>query len=224
MGMADDMRNLAEGIGSSYDTRIAAIAGIEKETERLLKDFRSAHKDMADTLRDTLEKGEKVRLAEFKPMMQGISDRVGEIKDDTEKLLIEGEDNRLKAFRDMDKDIKASVARIEKETKHLLNEYATANEAMAKEWSNLSILMEKKRTGKVLEAKPKVAKPKAAKRPVEENMEDRILSIVEDRPGVTLKEIADSLGMHFVRISANAKSLVEKGKLRKEKSSYYTEE
>lgn len=252
MGNAEDIRTLAQDIAGSYDARVKAydarvkeIGGIKKETDRLLKDFRTAHKEMADTLSDTLAKskeaiakGEKVRLAEFKPMIQGIrdridetKDRVGEIKDEAHKLLTDFS----KSHAEMSSKLRASLSKevkiIKKDTADLLRGFHTANEALAKEWKNLTVLMEKKRAGKeirpkVVEAKPKVAKPLVVKPPLKEvpvveSLEAKVLGIIKETPGISLSEIGEVLGIHFVRVGGIAKTLVEQGKVRKEEKNYY---
>jgi len=47
MGMADDIRNLAQDIANSYDARIEWIASLRSETIKMLEGFRKEHKKLA---------------------------------------------------------------------------------------------------------------------------------------------------------------------------------
>jgi len=47
MGIADDIRSLAQDIANSYDTRIEWITGLRKETAKMLDEFGQEHKKMA---------------------------------------------------------------------------------------------------------------------------------------------------------------------------------
>ncbi|MDI6839630.1 MAG: hypothetical protein QMD71_02045 [bacterium] len=127
-------------------------------------------------------------------------------------------DRRADDIRNLASEMAASYEERKKGVADLIQGFRADNEAAAKEWRNLRTLMARTKAGKVVGVKPKVAKP-----PVPEavGIEDRILDVVKNRPGITLKEIGDALGLHFVRIAADTKSLVESGKLRKEGKLYY---
>ena len=58
MGIAEQMRNLAQDIIASYDDRISAVETMVDGTHNLLADFRRKNDEMSSQLRETLARGE----------------------------------------------------------------------------------------------------------------------------------------------------------------------
>ena len=75
MGMADDMRNLAQEIVNSFDTRVARVAALRDETAAKLKEFRHDLRRKAADLKRFLSNAETSRMSDFRAMHQGIRAR-----------------------------------------------------------------------------------------------------------------------------------------------------
>jgi len=75
MGMADDMRNLAQEIANSFDTRVATVATLRQETAAMLKEFRHDLRRKAADLKRFLSNAETSRMSDFRAMHQGIRAR-----------------------------------------------------------------------------------------------------------------------------------------------------
>jgi len=87
MGMADDMRNLAQEIHASYDARVAWVATLRRETAEMLRGFQRDHREMATALRRSLAEAESQRKGDFKAMFGGIQQRVVALRRETSELL-----------------------------------------------------------------------------------------------------------------------------------------
>ena len=75
MGMADDMRNLAQEIANSFDTRVAMVATLRQETAAMLKGFRQELRQKAADLKRFLGHAAASRMSDFRAMDQGIRAR-----------------------------------------------------------------------------------------------------------------------------------------------------
>ena len=151
MGIANDMKNLGEDIVASYGMRVKAIGTLAKDTHKMLKGFRSEHKEMAGILRAGLEKAETARLKNFKSMMADIQKAIKEIEAYTanklkefhtaheemaanlRKSLEQGETDRIKAFKPMMADIQKGIREIETYVKNKLKEFSDAHADMSEE-------------------------------------------------------------------------------------------
>jgi len=130
MGMADDMRNLAEDIVSSYNARIARIGEMKKETENLLAEFRTAHEKMSKELRRDLAEGVSNRVPEVKNMLDQFQALHQEMSNALRDTLSKGEEDRLTSFKDMDTGIKTRISEIKDETHRLLSDFDKAHKEM----------------------------------------------------------------------------------------------
>jgi hypothetical protein len=131
--------------------RVKAIGGLVKDTHKMLKGFRSEHKEMAGILRAGLEKGETARLKDFKSMMADIQKAIKEIEAYTadklkefhtahaemaanlRKSLEHGETDRIKAFKPMMADIQKGIREIETYVRNKLKEFSDAHIDMSEE-------------------------------------------------------------------------------------------
>ena len=87
MGIANDIKKLGEDIVASYDTRVKAIGVLVKDTHKMLKGFDAEHKEMSESLRSLLNKGEAIRIKDFKEMLKEIRLRQAERKEEVRKKL-----------------------------------------------------------------------------------------------------------------------------------------
>ena len=145
MGIADSMKNITEGIITSYDMRVEALGNLVADTRETLKEFRLDRKKMSKELKSNLAKGEEDRLKDFKALMGEIKKFVGgvvketaallkklqeEYKDMADELkdsLAKGETERLKAFKGMMKDTLKGIEDIETYVANKLKEFSDAH-------------------------------------------------------------------------------------------------
>ena len=84
MGIADDMKRVAEELVSSYQARISEVAMIIDDTYQILEDFKTKRNQMNDKLKENLARGESLRRRDFDAMMTDIltsqDERAKEVK------------------------------------------------------------------------------------------------------------------------------------------------
>jgi len=130
MGMADDMRNLAQEIVNSFDTRVARVAALRDETAAKLKEFRHDLRQKAADLKRFLSNAETSRMRDFRAMHQGIRARQEERSGETAELM-----NRFhRGSEQRAQEVGGMLAGLRREQK-----------AMAGHWRNMGATMAKKR-------------------------------------------------------------------------------
>ncbi len=87
MSISSATKSLAEDIEASYETRIAGVSDIVKETHQTMANFQREHKEMANTLRNELSSSERNRRQEFTTFIGDIKDEVATIEKDTTHML-----------------------------------------------------------------------------------------------------------------------------------------
>ena len=70
--MKNNLKNLAEDIIVSYDSRVRLVGEIVEDTHKTLDEFRAKREEMNDNLREVLAKSESLRKKDFNAMMQDI--------------------------------------------------------------------------------------------------------------------------------------------------------
>lgn len=78
MGGGEEMRNLCQEIGNSFDARVARVAALRQETASTLTGFRQAMKNLQHELRRSLSNAEASRMRNFRAMHQDIRARQDE--------------------------------------------------------------------------------------------------------------------------------------------------
>lgn len=151
-----DFDNMMKDILSSQD---------EKETQvrDLLKTFFQEQREIAEVIRKSLSEGQKVRIDDFKKMLQDIQVRqkarenqvsttLREFQKEYKKmaeslrsLLDKGEAIRIKDFKETVKNIRARQIERVNEVRAKLDEYRKEQQDMASQWHNLTDAMAKKR-------------------------------------------------------------------------------
>jgi len=135
----------------------------EKQVKDLLRTFLEEQKEMAQTIKKNLAEGERVRINDFKKILQDIQTRqkVGENevsmmlkefqkehKEMVESLrtfLDKGEAIRIKDFKEMIKNIRSRQIERANEVREKLDEFRKERQEMASEWHKLIVAMAKKR-------------------------------------------------------------------------------
>lgn len=155
-----DFDNMMKDILSRQDER-------EKEVKDFLKTFLEEQKEMAETIKKNLADGEKVRIDDFKKMLQDIQARqrarenevsaklkefqneYKEMSESVHSLLYKGEAIRIKDFKEMVKNIRARQIERAKEVRVRLDEFGREREDMASQCHKLTVVMAKKRADRL---------------------------------------------------------------------------
>ena len=244
MAIAPGIRDITQGIISSHDARMAweaerkrasaelkkeltqGVAARKSEVKGMLNDFEASHKAMSTELRKGLAQGEAERKkasAELKKgLTQGVAVRKSEVKDmlgDFQRSRKQTSAQLRRELADYDRGIKSEVAKIRQETQADLRQASAT-------WQGLAETMRAKRSG--VKAPPKV-KPTVEEKvevpPAEEQIPDleaKLLDAVREHPeGITLTEVAGSLGVAPIVLGRASRKLVDEGKIRKEDKDYF---
>ncbi len=168
MGIAEEMRRVAEEIVSSYQSRISTVAMIIDNTHQLLDDFKIKRDEMSNHLKETLAKEESLRKKDFDNMMKDIlshqDERENQVRDllktffEEQKEIAEiikknlsgGQKVRINDFKKMLQDIQARQKARENEVSIMLKEFQTEYKEMAE---SLRSLLDKREAIRIKEFK-----------------------------------------------------------------------
>lgn len=168
MGIAEDMKKVAEEIVSSYQSRISTVATIIGNTHQLLEDFKNKRNEMSNHLKETLSRQESLRKKDFDNMMKDIlshqDEREKQVRDLLKNFfeeqkeiaqvikrnLAEGEKVRISDFKKMLEDIQARQKTRENEVSVMLKEFQTEYKEMAE---SLRSLLDKREAIRIKEFK-----------------------------------------------------------------------
>ena len=135
----------------------------EKEAKDFLKTFLEEQKEMAETIKKNLADGEKVRIDDFKKMLQDIQARQKVREDEVSmrlkefqiehkemasslrSLLNRGEAIRIKDFKETTKNIRERQIERANEVRAKLNEFRKEHQDTASQWHKIAVVMAKKR-------------------------------------------------------------------------------
>jgi len=152
-----DFDSMMEEILSRQDER-------EKQVKDLLRTFLEEQKEAAQTIKKNLAEGEKVRITDFKKILQDIQARqkarenkvsialmtfqkeYKEVAESLHNLLDKGEAIRIKDFKEMVKNIRSRQIERANEVREKLDEFRKERQDMASEWHKLTIAMAKKKS------------------------------------------------------------------------------
>jgi DNA anti-recombination protein RmuC len=168
-----DFDNMMGDILSHQDER-------QKDVKELLKTFFEEQKEIAEIIKRNLSEGQKVRINDFKKMLQDIQTRqktrehevsvmlkefqneYKEMAESLRSLLDKGEDIRIKDFKEMVKNIRARQIERVNEIRAKLDEFGKERQDMASQWNRLTAVMAEKRVenqkGGEVKEKEEVAK------------------------------------------------------------------
>jgi hypothetical protein len=200
MGIASGIKDITQDIASSYDVRASEVGKLKDEAKKMLESFRASQKELT----------------------QGVAARKSEIKDmlgDFQRSRKQANTELRRELADYDCGIKSEVAKIRQETQADLREASAT-------WQGLAETMRAKRSG--VKAPPKV-KPTVEEKvevpPAEEEIPDleaKLLDAVREHPeGITLAEVAESLGVVPIVLGRASRKLLDGGKIRKEDKDYF---
>ena len=244
MAITPGMKDIVQDIVSSHDVRAAELGKSKDEVKEMLGSFDASHKKMGTQLRGDLAQDKAKVKSKVKTMRNGFQTEHKEMRSVLRKDLaghtetIRGETAKLKrslaqgvatrksdgkgmlsdfqksrkqagtqlrrALADYDRGMKSEVAGKRQETKADLKEARTT-------WQGMAHTMEAKSVG--VRVAPEVGFP---------NLEAKLLAAINEHPGgVTLAEVAQSLGVVPIVLGRASRSLLAKGKIRKEDKFYF---
>lgn len=141
MGIAEDMKRIAEDLVFSYQSRISTVSTIIDNTNQLLEDFKTKRNEMSNYLKETLAKEGSLRKKDFDNMMEDIlthqDERERQVKEllktffkeqkeiaeIIKKNLAEGKKVSIDDFKKMLVDIQVKQKVRENEVKTVLKEF-----------------------------------------------------------------------------------------------------
>jgi F0F1-type ATP synthase membrane subunit b/b' len=133
MSVSDEVKSLAENIRVSYETRIAAVSDIVKETHQTLADLTQEREEMGTSLRRKLvdfrreleEMGTSLRrrLTDFRRELEEMAQK-------TDEFLSASERERKQESATLRVEIQETVAGIKKDTAQILTGYKSDREEM----------------------------------------------------------------------------------------------
>jgi len=202
MGIAEEMRRVAEEIVSSYQSRISAVAMIINNTHQLLEDFKNKRNEMSEHLKETLARQESLRKKDFDNMMKDIlshqDDREKEVRDLVKtffeeqkeiaeiikKNLYEGQKVRIDDFRKSLKDIQAKQKVRENEVSVLLKEFQTEYKEMAE---SLRSLLDKREAMRIKDFKEMLNYIRAGQSEREKEVRKKLDEYRKERQGMAFQ-------------------------------------
>lgn len=203
---------LAQGVAERRSD-VVAVLGDARQTIRSLK---SQRQETGIKLREELVQSRTERKSEVKELTKGAQDLVkglGKSRQETGKKLrqdlAEGKADRESQVKEMRNEFHKSQAAVRTD----INEARTA-------WQDLARTMQAKRARVEVPPMPEEEEvPIAEEAP---DLEAKLLAAVSEHPeGISLAEVAESLGVVPIVLGRAAKKLVDEGKIRK-KGRLYT--
>jgi len=210
--MGAEVKAMRSGFQSSHKEMSSALKkdlaehtqGVRGEVARLRQEIGASHQDMSTKLRKNLAQGPAARKSEVHVMLNDFQRTHNQMGTQLRKELAH-----------YDRGIKSEVAGMRQETKADLGEARTA-------WQELTRGVKKaavKATPKVVRAEVEKAAPAEEETP---DLEAKLLAAIREHPeGITLTEVAESLGVAPVVFGRVSRKLLGEGKIRKEDKAYF---
>jgi len=210
--MGAEVKAMRSGFQSSHKEMSSALKkdlaeytqGVRGEVARLRQEMGASHQDMSAKLRENLAQGAAARKSEVHVMLNDFQRAHNQMGTQLRKELA-----------DYDHGIKSEVSGMRQETKADLGEARAA-------WQELTRGVKKA----TVKATPEAVKAEVAEAaPVEEetpDLEAKLLAAITEHPeGITLTEVAKSLGVVPIVFGRAARKLVDEGRVRKEDKAYF---
>jgi len=248
MTIANDMKNIAEGIEVSYGERMSWLADATRDTHQMMTRIGRENKEAADAVAKLLAKSESTRIAEFKGMLADIQshqrareeevtemikkfeNELEEMSTELKDFLSQSEFKRLEEFKSMLADIKSKQRVRKEEVTELLAAFQKDINEARTHWQNLAKIMASKRTGKrvpIAEVPKEAEVPKKVEEAAEEaftegELKMKALSLIrENSNGISLAQLGRELGIAYVRLGRPIRELQDEGKVVKRDSLYF---
>ncbi len=131
MSINHQVKSLTEDIEASYETRIAAVSDLVKETHQTLGNFHREHEKMASDQKRSLASNRSGRARQVQKMRAGNAEDSRDTARAFAAFLSASEKERMKGFATLMREIKGAVADIEKDTAKTLADFRSDHQEMA---------------------------------------------------------------------------------------------
>jgi hypothetical protein len=210
--------------------RESEAKGILREAQRLTTGFRTSRKKASSQLRKDLSAGAADRRLEVRETLRDAQQLIRGFQTSRKGM---GSDLR-KELSQSNSSTKSEVRGLLRDAQELVKDFGKAQAEVkadikeaAATWQDLASTMQAKKAGvKVSPKKEKVEVPVMGEevKVAEEvtDLEAKLLAFIERHPsGVALLEAGKDLGVATIALGRSSRSLVEKGKIRKEDRLYF---
>lgn len=136
MPIANDMKNIAEGIEISYGERVAFLSDLSKETDETLKTFNREHRKMASDLWDFLSSDRDNRKSVVTSLRAKFKRELKAMAENLANNLHESTSTMEKDTAEMMTRIKGDIGSMEREIASLLSGFNTERQSMGREMKN----------------------------------------------------------------------------------------
>jgi uncharacterized protein YicC (UPF0701 family) len=216
---------LRKDLAQETARRESEVKRMLEEAERLVQGFNRLRKEEGTRMRNELAEGVAKLRSEVKGILADAQKTENSFRSHRKKT---GSELRKELARSKASN-KSAVGQIVKDARKLLADFHGAQRELRAElqearaaWQGLAAT----RVKVAPKVKPPLAKEKAAEVAVAEegtpDLEVKLLATINAYPnGISLIKVAESLGVVPVVLGRAAKSLVERGKVRKEDKSYF---
>ena len=220
-GMLKDLRNSRREEGARRRQELAhAAAELRSEVKGMLEVFCSDRKETGSELRKELAESRSTSKSEVSELLKKAQDLIRDFKG-----------SRKKMGSELRRELAQSTADRKSEVKKMRHEFGRAQAEVRGDlkearvaWQGLATT--KGARVKVPKVKPPVAEEEKVEVPIAEegipDLEAKLLAAISEHPqGITLAEVAESLGVAPIVLGRASRSLLEKGKIRKEEKLYF---
>jgi len=205
---------LREDLSQGTEVIRSEVREIMGEAQKLIKGFGASRQTVISKLRKDLSKSRAKSKSE-----------VGKLMGDAQSLVNGFQASRREAGSQLRGDLAQSKANMESDSKKMLSDFGKAREDVRSDlkeardaWQGLAGTRQAKNGGTGV---PSKAEAPVAKEEISD-LETKVLAGVnEHSEGITLAEIADGLGVVPVVLGRASKSLLDKGKIRKDEKLYF---
>lgn|GEM_PF-3260827 len=199
MSMADDMRDICQGIVNSRAERAERLNEIRTDTNKMLNDFSNERRKMSTELKADLKKYESSRKAAAAELRD-------ELEKETKKKLEGFASDRKKMGKELKSELKAYPNYIGTEVGNLRKGYLKELKDLHDAWAGLS------------KVKPAERVFVAGKRM---DIDTQITDALTSAPsGLSLPELGKKIGVNWRTLTRSVNALVKDKKIKKKKAKY----
>jgi uncharacterized protein YicC (UPF0701 family) len=203
-------KNLSRGTAERKTEVKKTLAGAQK----LIRGFRTSRQNVSYELRKDLERSRAKAKSE-----------VGKLLGDAQSLVKDFQTSRREAGGKLRRDLAQSRANMESDVKQMQSDFREARGNVRADLKGARVAWQGL-AGTIQVSKGRTEMPLEKEAPAAEkgnpDLETNMLAAVSEHPeGITLAGIADSLGVAPVVLGRVSKSLMKKGKIRKEEKLYF---
>lgn len=193
-----------------------------EDAQKLVKGYRTSRQKLSSKLRKELNQSRTKAKSD-----------VEELLGNAQSLVEDFQTSRKEAGSKLRRDLAQNRANRESDVNEMSDSFRRARSDVRADlteagaaWQELASTMRTKRARVEMPSKAAVAEEEIAEVPVAEeespDLETKLLTAVDGHPeGITLSQVADSLGVAPIVLGRASRSLLEKGKIRKEEKIYF---